>query len=196
MLNQDCSQLSSLCNSASLIFVIVIRWLEITKSGLCNLLGVEATFYPNYDQWSYLSELSRLLLNWNTYNLSKSNSLQTFLLLSFENAAARAAVIGSHHQILDADWMLYCALALLAGHSKTNVSHSDTPGKSTLWGQLSHNHNKVSSLGPGQLWPSLPSSVLRNQEQNCQIYPRFVRTWVSIYCSWREAISPSLYHVN
>ena len=78
------------------------------------------------------SQLSKSLLKLNTYNLSKYNSLQTFLLLSFENAAARVAVIGSQHQILDADWLLYCALALLAGHSKTNVSHSDTPGKLTL----------------------------------------------------------------
>ena len=57
--------------------------------------------------------------------------MQTFLLLSFENAAAGVAVIGSQQEILAADWLLYCALALLAGHSETNVSHSDTPGKLT-----------------------------------------------------------------
>ena len=41
-------------------------------------------------------------------------------------------MIGSQQQILDADWLLYCALALLAGHSETNVSHSDTPAKLTV----------------------------------------------------------------
>ena len=44
-------------------------------------------------------------------------------------------MIGSQHQILAADWLLYCALALLAGHSETNVSQSGTPGKLTVSAQ-------------------------------------------------------------
>ena len=97
-----------------------------------GLVRVTATFYPNYitndpANTNFLNRCSneKLIIYQNITPCKLS-----FCFLS--NAAARAAVIGSHHQILDADWMLYCALALLAGHSKTNVSHSDTPGKLTL----------------------------------------------------------------
>ena len=149
-----------------------------------GLVRVTATFYPNYYQWSSQYKLSKSLLKWKTYNLSKYNSLQTFLLLSFENAAAGVAVIGCLQQILTSDWLFYCALALLAAHSKTNVSHSDTPGKLTLWGpEEEQNHNKVSSL-PSQASPDLSqvSCVLRNQQESSQIWPQLVRTWVSISC--------------
>ena len=83
-------------------------------------------------------------------------------------------MIGSQHQILAADWLLYCALALLAGHSETNVSQSDTPGKLTLSAQrggVKYQQSDI-TVRPARPALTLTSCGLRNQQQSRQ----FVRT--------------------